>query len=787
MRYISFVLALSVWSCTAWAQSQVAGIVLDMETKEALQGVQLQLSDSKTTVISSSEGAFRFFKVTDNDSVLVRYMGYLPQKVKVLQDRKLTIAMERSSTNMEEVVVSGSRQAQLREDVPMAINKLSTTVISDTKATQLVELVNKVPGVAMVNYNNEQHGMGIRQPMGTNAYFLYMEDGIPLRPMGVFNHNALIEMNLFAVSSIEVVKGPASSLYGSEAVGGVINFITQRPTAVTSARAGIQFNNYGYKRVQYGAGGMIDKKLGFYVGGFYARQENSWMTYSDFNKNSVNARFDYSLNSRTKFIIAGAFNDYYSDTPGSVDSIAFYNRQYVSTSDFTYRKVKSLRVRLSAEHNWNHDNQTTVHAVYRDNTIAQNPSYGIKWKAGSSAATGEINDNSFTSEAVIVQHTAKVNFLNAKLIGGASIDASPVTYDSYAIDLDTKFRSDGKSAERFIFRQERPDSILADYDANLLNSATFLQAEIKPLKNLSISIGGRYDEMLFTYTNYLDKSSGKKSFHQFTPKLGIAYKIIPQAGLYANYSRGFSPPGLTSIFRRKPKTEPAEFYYNLAPAEFSNYEVGGWLSLIKSKLDIDFAAYLMPGKNELLNIRQADNSTDFQSAGKTQHKGVEYGITYRPDKQWMLRFSGTNALHRYDEFILSTAANAAIKDVNNKIMQSAPSFIANSEVVYKPKFVKNLRTGIEWERMSSWYQNQINTVSYNARGAFGLKGISVLNLRAGYQIKGIELFSNIMNITNELYAYSATRGNSSTDRSTFNAAAPRTFVFGIQYNFTAQH
>ena len=47
--------------------------------------------------------------------------------------------------------------------------------------------------------------MAIRQPFTTNSYFLYLEDGIPIRPMGVFNHNAMIEMNVFTTSGVEVV------------------------------------------------------------------------------------------------------------------------------------------------------------------------------------------------------------------------------------------------------------------------------------------------------------------------------------------------------------------------------------------------------------------------------------------------------------------------------------------------------------------------------------------------------------------------------------------------------
>jgi hypothetical protein len=62
----------------------------------------------------------------------------------------------------------------------------------------------------MSNIGNEQHMMAIRQPISTSAYYLYLEDGLPIRPMGIFNHNALLEINQFNVESVEVVKGPVS-------------------------------------------------------------------------------------------------------------------------------------------------------------------------------------------------------------------------------------------------------------------------------------------------------------------------------------------------------------------------------------------------------------------------------------------------------------------------------------------------------------------------------------------------------------------------------------------------
>lgn len=769
-----------------YSQTFIKGKVFDKDTKEALVGVTIFSQHAQSGTTTASDGTFTLTCTQSVDSVEVSYLGHQSQKVKVYEGKPLTIELSASTTTMKEVVVTANRNEQLRVDVPMAINKLSSTTINDAKPTLLVELINKVPGVAMLNYNNEQHAMAIRQPMGTNAYFLYMEDGIPLRPMGVFNHNALIEMNIFAISSIEVVKGPASSLYGPEAVGGVINFITQKPTAVPTARLGVQFDNFGYKRVQYGAGGMISRKSGLYVGGFYAKQQNGWMTYSDYDKNSVNARWDYELSGKTKFILAGSYNDYYSQTPGSVDSIAFYNRAYVSTSDFTYRKVTALRVRLSTEHSWNENNHTSLQLFYRDNSIGQNPSYGIHWTTGQTTATGEVNVNSFTSKGFILQHAVNITPIHTKLIAGVSLDNSPNTYDSYRIDLNAQLRPDGKSVEKYSISQEHPDIRISDYTADLLNSAVYLQAEIKPVEKLTVTLGGRYDKMSFDYTNYLDNSAGKRSYGQLTPKIGATYSVTEDAGLYANYSLGFSPPGLTSVFRKKPNTDPAEFYYNLTPAEFTNYEAGGWISLIKNKLDANVALYHMRGTNELLSIRQPDNSTDYQSAGKTTHKGIEYGLTYRPNTQWMIRFGGTNAVHRFDEFVLSTKSTDLVQNVNGKVMPSAPSWIANSEVIYKPAFVKGFRVGVEWQRMSSWYQNQVNTLKYKDKGVFGMKGISVLNFRTGYQWKGAEVFMNIMNLTDELYAFSVTRGNAASDRATYTSAPPRTFVFGIQYNFTGK-
>lgn len=767
-----------------FAQKVIKGKVYDAITKEPVIGASIKLENANVGVTTDING--NFMLQADAKKLLISTIGYQSRTVDVVDGQTLSVSLEAAVENLQTVVVTGNREATLRTETPIAISKLTPKQIDEAKATSIYEVINKTPGVMMVNLNNEQHSMSIRQPMTTNAYYLYLEDGVPIRPMGVFNHNSLLEMNQFTVSSIEVVKGPVSSIYGPEAVGGAINFISQRPTALPTARIGVQFDQWGYRRVQYGAGATIGK-FGIYLGGLVAEQKDAWMASSDYTKNAQYARLEYHFSPKARLIYTLSYAKYNSQTSGSVDSVAFYSRQYVSTTDFTYRKSYSLRTRLTFEKDWNNGSQSFITVFARDNKHGQNPSYGIRWTSGAATARGEINSNDFKSLGVIAQHSQRFEFLNSKATIGATVDFSPNDYWSYQIDLAAQLRADKKSVEKYTITKERPDIKIADYNADIRNTAVYLQYDFEPIKNLRVSAGLRYDNMSFDFVNNLDidKTTGEpiggsKTYTKTTPKLGLTYDLGKGKGLYANFSKGFAPSGLTAIFRKRP-TPAANgdlFYYNLIPATFINREIGGWASLLKNKIYVDLSLYQMNGSNELLNIRQPDNSTDYQAAGKTLHKGVELGVTYKPNRQLMVRAGETYSIHRFVEFILSQRASDALKDVNGKDMPSAPRWMWNGEVSYYPTWLKGFRTSIEWQHLSKWYQNQINTVIYN--------GYDLVNFRAGYQWKGIEVYTNIMNLTDALYATNATRGNAVTDRTTFTAAAPRTFVMGLQYNFTGK-
>lgn len=766
-RHLTTLMILLLHVMTLQAQVTIRGKVIDKDTREPVSGASITIPNTTIGTTSDNSGAFAISVADKSAGICVSCLGYQMQNCQMVGNNDLTIVLDKNVQVMNEMIVTASRGVQLRKDAPVSIQPISSRMIQETKPTLLPEIINKVPGVLMTNLNNEQHSMSIRQPMTTAPYFLYLEDGIPVRPAGVFNHNALIETDIMAVSSIEVIKGPSSSLYGSEAIGGAINFITHKPTANPTARVGVQFDNYGYLRTQWSGGGYYSKKAGIYISGFVARQRNGWQTYSDYDKTALNLRHDVQLSDRTNLVVSGSYVKYETQTAGSVDSLQFYQRKYVSNNSFTYRDVYALRARASVDHKWNENSSLTATVFFRDNSIGQFPAYAIKKdNANPSKAHGQINENKVTSYGAVLQQTQKFNWMKSKLIVGVSIDYSPNNYRANYAQINRNAQTG--FMDSYI---NRPDSMLTDYDAKLLNTAAYAQWQFSPVEKLNVVIGARHDRIQFDYDNHLPPSafSGapdeENGFNNFSPKVGATYEFSRNAGVYVNYSRGFSPPTINQLYSGV--KVPV-----LKPAFFNNYETGGWLVLLKNKLSIDWALYQMDGFNEIVNFRFPDNSTENRNSGKTVHRGIEYGFTFRRGKQWTLRFGGTNSLHRYEKYEVKEGLN-----YNKNKMPSAPQFIANAEVGYRPGWLKGFRVQLEWQRVGSYFIDNENKTQYNDRTLFGLRGVSVMHLRAGYQFKFVEVYANLLNLSNELYAHNASRG---AFGNTYTPAAPRLLTMGVQ-------
>jgi outer membrane receptor protein involved in Fe transport len=146
-----------------------------------------------------------------------------------------------------EVVSAYSVRVKREMEIPAA-------TLEQKRATFAGQLLNQAAGVYVSDLGNEQHSMSIRQPISTNSVYQYLEDGIPIRPLGVFNHNALNETNMNGSAGVEVVKGAASSLYGSNAVGGAVNFLSLAPSRTPTGSLGLRHDSTdGFTRVDTGA------------------------------------------------------------------------------------------------------------------------------------------------------------------------------------------------------------------------------------------------------------------------------------------------------------------------------------------------------------------------------------------------------------------------------------------------------------------------------------------------------------------------------------------------------
>jgi iron complex outermembrane receptor protein len=205
---------------------------------------------------------------------------------------------------------------------------------------------------------------------------------------------------------------------------------------------------------------------------------------------------------------------------------------------------------------------------------------------------------------------------------------------------------------------------------------------------------------------------------------------------------------------------------NIQPSTFYNYEIGGWAEIIKNKLSGDISIYQLDGTNEIVSVRLDDGSTENRNTGKTQHKGIEFGLNANPVKDISFRFSGAYSDHSFAEFVEKGM------NYSGKQMNGAPAWIHNAEIWYKPSYAKGLRLGAEWQRVGSYFVDPQNSARY--------EGFHALHLRAGYNWKGAEVWLNIMNATNNYYAFIA---NKSSSGYSYTPAEPRNVTLGISYDF----
>ena len=180
--------------------SAVEGIVTGSRSAP-LAGANVGTGMPGQSVVTDSAGRYRLENVAMGAQRLeIRAVGYRPVwrtvTVVIGEVARADVQLEPAAITLPEVVVSTSRERQLAATTPLSVAVIGEAAVGEARAHHPADIVNRSPGVYVSNFGGEGHATAIRQPITTKAVYAYLEDGVPIRSTGFFNHNALYEINL---------------------------------------------------------------------------------------------------------------------------------------------------------------------------------------------------------------------------------------------------------------------------------------------------------------------------------------------------------------------------------------------------------------------------------------------------------------------------------------------------------------------------------------------------------------------------------------------------------------
>ncbi len=676
---------------------------------------------------------------------------------------------------IDTVVVSGSRAQSWLSETPQAIGVVNAALLERDKPKTMGDILNRIAGVYWNDLGNEQHSMSIRQPIGTNAVYQYLEDGIPIRPLGVFNHNSLNEMNMAGASGVEVVKGAASSLYGSNAVGGAVNFLSAGASATPTAKVGVRRDNVaGFSRYDTSASdtwGPLGLRFSHYSS---RRSRDNWQEYSYGDKDSFSLRADYALSPTSQLRATLVHTDLDAAMTGSLFENDYRNAPGKSLNTFTYRKDKTTRMNLAWEGETTVNGTSTVTVFTRKNDHGQIPAYSIGSCVGT-LCKGVINNNHVDSLGLDVKHQQEFTWLRSRLVAGVYVDKSdnPFVSDNLSIVRDA---ATGRYLRYTLANAGNPQGV-RDYQTDILNTAVFAQWEFSPLARARVVLGARSDAIRYDYHNKLAPGGSvnygapdeSRSFSHLSPKLGGTYALGHAGSAYANVSQGFTPPEVSQLYG---KTGIAD----LQPSVYNNYELGLRWAFLQGRLKLDTAVYRLDGRDTIVSYTLSPGNSENRNAGRTRSEGLELGLNY-DSGPFDARFATAIARHRYLRYQVSASL-----DYSGRSMSQAPRDITSVEIGYKP--VAGARVALEAVHQGRYWMNNANTVQY--------KGHALLNLRASYQLaRGLEAWAQVRNLMDKRYADSASSSYSGVgsyapnSQNQYTPGAPRSVMLGLGYTFNA--
>lgn len=768
---------------------QLIGTVKDREGS-LLQDVHIQILNSSLKAVSDAQGNFSFSVAEGTYSLQLSSVGYadLIKALNVQNDTVFTIYLSEAISTLDEVVVSASKKETSVINIPGAVTSLSAEKIRDSRTWELGDLTGIIPNFQYaqlgVSYQQQMAFRGISVFSETPSVATYMDGVIALDVAG----NGF---QLMDIERIEVLRGPQGTLYGRNAMGGVINIITRKPTNQKSGFFEASFGNQGLQRYGFGVKApLIKNKLFFGLSGQFQR---------------MHGFYNNDLSEKTTFL-REPLKGTPEDGVRMGDENSYYGNMFLK-----WLPKDNIHLTWNVKYQYDHSTGASSYyqAVETDTAAIRHPyKFGVN-SLGSHQRSLLNSHLSLSYYHSKYQLNTSISYQNI-LQGYQHIDQDLWSYDLAAgytfrnelgekypqniFTHETRFSSvkDEKSlkwtAGAFAFYQKNDKRYAAVYqqlayffgmkpgtevtitDQN--NSGAALFGEISlPLRKWEFTAGLRGDiENRSTHVSryYLSEAREKEynisdtllnsTYYALSPKAAIQYHIADNQQLYISYSRGFRAGGNNLFTRGK--------YAEYLPETSNNYELGYKMLSSSRKYQFSAVVFFLQWNNMQLDMQPEPGYWIIDNIGTAKSMGAEIEFSARPLKGFSMDVSlGINHA-RYGEFFF---LGENIKGYQSILAPASTLQVAPQYSLSVKDFLLTFRA--DWRRTGKQYFDLNNTIQQPA--------YHLLNLRASVQYKFINLALWVQNATGTQYLAYAMPGyfkNSILNR-------PRTFGTTIHFKF----
>lgn len=476
---------------SAVRMTKVSGQVVDENTGDGIPLATISVTGLGWGTVCDMKGYFKVeVPVNQPAELTVRSVGYETKTLVLESDvtGNLVVRLKKSLLNLDEVTVTGTRTEKTVAETPVMTRIVPSEVLQRNDFESMIDVLEyNIPGL---RFNTDPRGNNIQVQGLENSYILILVDGerLSTTPGGPIDFDRLTTAN---IKKIEVLKGAASALYGSSAMGMVINIITDIPKRPLEGWAKVRYGKYNDLQLDAGVG---MKYKGFYAQTLFNRTSSDGYDLTPETPESFTENPSHHMTIEEKL----GWNNQYSriTVKGSLYWGEVEN-PWESTAPTHYRSLtKTLQV--NAEHAFN--DRYKLYGTYAGDFYTRKTVYDFLYLPDST--------NAWSHEQTVRLVDEFKPWDNLVIVKGFEWNGT-------------------KNYNKMQYGKEK--AIRDMDDANL-----FAQADWMITDRLEV-IGG------FRYTHNSEFGSA------FTPKINLMYSP-GNFKIRAGYSRGFKTPGLTELY-----------------------------------------------------------------------------------------------------------------------------------------------------------------------------------------------------------------------------------------------